>query len=109
MKIKDAKVYPLSDLAQLAQAQVQAEYQNIDPVIGVSHNLRKAGFTADTLTIENIKNDKRILMVLHDHKPGIVDYEFGQASQDPSFNFKEITIEDLTQQKFYQWMMEVFS
>ena len=109
MKIKDAKVYPLSDLAQLAQAQVQAEYQHIDPVIGVSHNLRKSGFAADTLTIENIKNDKRILMVLHDHKPHIVDYEFGQASQDPNFDFKEITVQELTQKKLYEWMVEVFS
>lgn len=109
MKIKDAKVYPLSDLAQQAQAQIQTQYQGIDPVIGVSHNLRKAGFAADTLTIENLKNDKRILMVLHDHKPDIVDYEFGQASQDPKFDFKEIPISELTQEKLYQWMVEVFS
>ena len=109
MKIKDAKVYPLSDLAQQAQAQVQAEYKDIDPVIGVSHNLRKSGFAADTLTIKNIKNDKRILMVLHDHKPDVVDYEFGIASQDPSFDFQEISLNDLTHEKLYQWMVQVFS
>lgn len=105
MKIKDAKVYPVSDLAQLAQARIQKE-SDIDPVIAINHGLRKSGFAADALTIVNEKTDKRILMIFHDDKQDVVDYEFGLASQDPTFEFKQIALNDLTEQKLYEWMLE---
>ena len=105
MKIKDAKVYPVSDLAQLAQARIQ-QVSDIDPVIAINHGLRKSGFAADALTIVNEKTDKRILMIFHDDKQEVVDYEFGLASQDPKFEFKQIALSELTEQKLYEWMLE---
>ena len=105
MKIKDAKVYPVSDLAQLAQARIQNE-SDIDPVIAINHGLRKSGFAADALTIANEKTDKRILMIFHDDKQDVVDYEFGLASQDPKFEFQQIALNELTEQKLYEWMLE---
>ena len=105
MKIKDAKVYPVSDLAQLAQASIQQE-SDIDPVIAINHGLRKSGFAADALTIVNEKTDKRILMIFHDDKQDVVDYEFGLASQDPKFEFQQIALSELTEQKLYEWMLE---
>jgi hypothetical protein len=105
VKIKDAKVYPVSDLAQLAQARIQQE-SDIDPVIAINHGLRKSGFAADALTIVNEKTDKRILMIFHDDKQEVVDYEFGLASQDPTFEFKQIALSELTEQKLYEWMLE---
>ena len=105
MKIKDAKVYPVSDLAQLAQARIQQE-SDIDPVIAINHGLRKSGFAADALTTVNEKTDKRILMIFHDDKQEVVDYEFGLASQDPKFEFKQIALSELTVQKLYEWMLE---
>jgi len=107
MKIKDAKVYDLSEIAKLAQADIQAKYQNVDPIIGISHNLRNSGFAADTLTIENPANDTRIIMILHDHKIGKVDYECGRLSQDPSFEFTEIALEALTKDKLFEIMESV--
>ena len=105
MKIKDAKVYPVSDLAQLAQARIQKE-SGIDPVIAINHGLRKSGFAADALTIVNEKTDKRILLIFHDDKQDVVDYEFGLASQDPTFEFQQIALSELTEQKLYEWMLE---
>lgn len=104
MKIKDAKVYDLSEVAKLAQADIQAAYPDVDPIIGISHNLRNSGFAADTLTIDNRANDTRIIMILHDHKPEIVDYEFAKISKDPSFNFTEIALSDLTKTKLIEMM-----
>jgi len=104
MKIKDAKVYDLSEVAKLAQADIQAKYSNVDPIIGISHNLRNSGFAADTLTIENQANDTRIIMILHDHKAGVVDYEVGRISQDPKFQFSEIELEKLTQSRLFEMM-----
>jgi hypothetical protein len=106
MKIKDAKIYDLSELAKLAQTDIQTAYPNVDPIIGISHNLRNAGFAADTLTIDNRANDTRIIMILHDHKPEIVDYEFAKISEDPTFEFTEIALADLTQAKIFQMMKE---
>lgn len=105
VKIKDAKVFPLCDLAQLAQAQIQQSTQGIDPIVAINHGLRKSGFAADALTITNAKTDKRILFILHDDKPDTVDYEFGKASEDPTFEFKSIEFEKLTQQTLYDWML----
>lgn len=104
MKIKDAKVYDLSEVAKLAQADIQAKYPNVDPIIGISHQLRQSGFAADTLTIENKANDTRIIMILHDNKVGMVDYEFGRISQDPSFEFTEIALDALTQSTLFTMM-----
>jgi len=106
MKIKDAKVFPVSDLAQLAQARVQQDHADIDPVIAINHGLRKSGFAADALTIENTKTDKRILMIFHDDKQEVVDYEFGFASQDPKFEFEKIALAELTEDKLYEWMLK---
>lgn len=104
MKIKDAKIYDLSEIAKLAQADIQAAYPDVDPIIGISHNLRNAGFPADTLTIDNRGNDSRIIMIFHDHKPEIVDYEFSKISEDPKFEFTEVALADLTQTKLFHMM-----
>lgn len=109
MKIKDAKIYPLSDTAKLAQTQIQQDFPELDPIIGISHNLRNAGFAADTLTIDNIRNDKRIVMIVFDDQPEQVQYEFCRISQDPNFEFTTIAIKDLTTEKFYTMIVEALS
>ena len=109
MKIKDAKIYPLSDIAKLAQTQIQQDFPELDPIIGISHNLRNAGFAADTLTIDNIRNDKRIVMIVFDDQPEQVQYEYCRISQDPSFEFTTISIKDLTQERFYSMMVKALS
>ena len=106
MKIKDAKIYDLSEIAKLAQADIQSAFPEVDPSIGISHNLRNAGFAADTLTIDNRANDTRIIMILHDHKPELVDYEFSRISIDPTFNFIEIRLDELSQTKLVEMMKE---
>lgn len=109
MKIKDAKVYDLSEVAKLAQADIQARYPNVDPIIGISHNLRKSGFAADTLTIDNRANDKRIIMIIFDNDPENVQYEYARISQDPKFEFSTVSLKELTQERFYAMMVEALS
>lgn len=109
MKINDAKIYDLSEIAKLAQADIQAAFPDVDPIIGISHNLRNAGFAADTLTIDNRANDTRIIMILHDHKPALVDYEFASISKDPTFEFNEIQLTELTQAKLFEMMKDALT
>ena len=104
MKIKDAKVYAISDLATVAQAKVQDAYPDLNPIIGISHSLRESGFPADTMTIQNHKTDKRILMVFHDEAPEIVDVEFGKISEDPKLEFDSYAIETITDALLVEWM-----
>jgi len=107
MKIKDAKIYPLSDIAAAAQARIQADFPELNPIIGVSHNLRDSGFAADTMTIQNHASDQRILIILHDEQPDIIDFEFGKISEDPSFEFEQIAYNDLDESRFYEWMSQL--
>lgn len=104
MKVKDAKVFPLFDFAQLAQTQIQQDMADIDPVVTINSSLRKSGVAAEVLTVGNPKTNKHILMILHDDKPDIVDYDFGLSSEDPAFNFNTIHLSELTQLKLYERM-----
>ena len=106
MKIKDAKVYKISDLATVAQAKIQEDFADLNPVIGISHNLRESGFAADTMTIQNHQSDKRIVLVLHDDSPDIAEVEFGKISEDPTFVFESYAIDSLTEAVFYDWMSQ---
>lgn len=109
MKTEYTRVYDLSDIATAAQALVQAAFPHIDPIIGISHNLRDSGFPADTMTIQNHKTDKRILLVLHDEAPEIVDVEVGKISEDPTLKFESYELASLTEDVFYDWMSETLA
>lgn len=99
-------VYQLGDIAAKAQASIQANFSQLNPVINISHKLREQGFAADTLTLEHAASDKRILMVVHDNLSHI-DIEWGALSKDPDMNFTAWPTKQLTEQQFYQWMSEL--
>ncbi|ROS00359.1 hypothetical protein EDC56_3010 [Sinobacterium caligoides] len=104
MKIKDAPVYKLADIAAEAQAQVQAQYPQLDPVIAISHQLRASGFAADTLTVQSTRYDQRLLIVLHDARPNEVDYEFSRLSEEAPFAFSVLPLVALDLPQFVRWM-----
>ena len=99
-------VYQLGDLAAKAQATIQANFSQINPVVNISHKLREQGFAADTLTIEHQASDKRLLMVVHDNSQS-VDVEWGALSKDPTMDFTSWPTSLITEQQFYQWMSEL--
>lgn len=99
-------VYQLGDLAAKAQAAIQANFSQINPVVNISHKLREQGFAADTLTIEHQPSDKRLLMVVHDNSQS-VDVEWGALSKDPAMDFTSWPTSLITEQQFYQWMSEL--
>lgn len=99
-------VYQLGDIAAKAQADIQANFSHINPVINISHKLREQGFAADTLTIEHSASDKRLLIIVHDGSE-MADVEWGALSKDPAMEFTPWAINSLNQQQFYQWMSEL--
>mgnify|MGYP003665038028 CR=1 FL=1 len=51
-------IYALAEIAEAAQVEIQASCPLTDPVIGVSRNLRDAGFAVDVMTIDCFKSGK---------------------------------------------------
>jgi hypothetical protein len=106
IKVKDNLVYKVGDVAAEAQKKIQDSFSDNNPVISISHDLRKNGFAADTMTVQNLKSNKRVLLVFHDSQPKSVDYEFGLISEDPKMDFKQLTLKELDKDQFVNWMMK---
>ncbi len=99
----------LSDNVTEAHSQIQNDFSDINPVIGLSQKLRTVGILADMMTIDCLKSGKRIIVILHDATPNIVNYQFSYIKQDPADQFEEIPLQDLSKAQFYTWMKDYFS
>lgn len=97
-------IYALSDIAALAQAEIQATVPGIDPIIGINRSLRKAGFPIDMMTIDCLKTGKRITFLVSDEKPGLVDFQFGFKKEDPKPGFTSLPFEKVTKSQFCLWI-----
>ncbi len=104
--MKNTLIYQLGDIAGLAQAQFQAAYHHIDPVIGINTQLRKSGYAVDIMTIDCHVSKKRITLLLEDAKPETAGYQLGRSDQDPASHFEPIKISELTQQGFFNLMVK---
>ena len=98
----------LCDLTTEAHSRIQQHYEHINPVVGVSQNMRTSGVPADVMTIDCLKSGKRILLVLHDQHPEIVSYQFGFVEQEPGREFEQLPIEKLTTATLFDWMKDYF-
>ena len=105
MSLKSNRVYQISDIASVAQARVQQAYNDIDPIINISHQMRQAGFAADTLTIERQQTKKRILMIFDDQDPDTVLVELGYSNEDPRMTFTAFALKDLSETLLFNWMV----
>lgn len=108
MTTQSDPIYRLADTAGLAQARFQQDFKDVDPVVGIMRSLRDSGFAADAMTIDCMRSGKRIICIMHDDNPGVVDYQFGDRDKDPDMNFLKISKSELTQVQFYDWMKKYF-
>lgn len=99
----------LSDVATDTHTLIQKNYTDINPVIGVSRNMRSQGIPADAMTIDCLKTGKRIILILHDDNPAVVLYQFSFKEEDPSDEFLSIQLSDLTVEQLYEWIQSYFS
>ena len=98
----------LCDIATEAHARIQRTYQDLDPVIGVSENMRNTGVPADVMTIDCLQSRKRILLILHDQQPGIISYQYGFMATDPERKFEQIASIELTAEVLFNWIKGYF-
>ncbi len=99
----------LSDIASATHAKVQQEHAHINPVVGVSKNMRTNGIPADVMTIDCLKSGKRIILILHDQQADKVMYQFAYRDRDPESTFQEIPLNALTATTLYTWVVDYFS
>jgi hypothetical protein len=99
----------LSDIASTTHARIQTDFPNIDPVIGVNQGMRNNGYPADILTIDCLKTNKRIIILLHDDTPEMARYQFAFRNKDPDGDFKDIQLADITIQILYDWVSTYFT
>ena len=99
----------LSDVAAEAHVRIQADFEDINPVVSVSQKMRSYGIPADTMTIDCLKSGKRIILILHDELPDIIRYQFSFKEKDPEDEFESIQLDKLTTQTLYEWIKSYFS
>ncbi len=103
------KLKTLSDLVTDAHTRIQQDFAAIDPIVGVSHNMRKNAVPADVMTIDCLKTKKRIIIILHDQQPDHVHYQFSFIEQDPDDAFKTLNFDDINTDTLYDWIKDYFS
>ena len=102
------KLATLCDKATEAHRRIQQDFDNIDPVVGVTQNMRASGIPADVMMIDCLRTGKRIILVLHDHQPDLISYQFAFKDKDPGDNFEEQIFDQLTVNTLYNWMKDYF-
>lgn len=101
-------LHKLCDIVTDAHTRFQVEIADIDPIVGVSQNMRANGVPADALTIDCLKNDKRIILILHDAHPDVINYQFAWRNKDPENSFTEVSFDEVTADKVLEWMKSYF-
>ncbi len=99
----------LSDRITNAHTRIQQEHADINPVVGVNRQMRASGIPADAITIDCLRTNRRILIILHDHAPDLVRYQFGQRNTDPEVDFEAMKMHKVSEQQLYEWMVQTFS
>lgn len=105
----DDKLKEISDRITNAHTRIQQDFASINPVVGVNRQMRAAGIPADAMTIDCLKTNKRILVVFHDEQADLAYFQFGIRDQDPGPSFETLAYAELTEQQFYDWMVEQFN
>ncbi|MDX8382687.1 MAG: hypothetical protein R8M45_01320 [Ghiorsea sp.] len=103
---------PLETLCNImseVHAQIQRDFKDIDPIMGVNQRMREIGIASDIITIDCIKTQKRILLVLHDEQADTISYQFCFRNQDPSDTFEQLPLHELTEKILYDWIKNYFS
>jgi len=106
--VTDTPLSKIYDLVAEAHADIQRDFSDIDPVVGVITKMRTIGIQADAMTIDCLKTGKRILLVCQDEEPDEVNLQFCLRDEDPADDFEIIPIENVTTKQLYDWMRVTF-
>ncbi|NVJ61892.1 MAG: hypothetical protein HWE27_15990 [Gammaproteobacteria bacterium] len=104
-----SKLEEMSDRIELAHQRVQKDFQDINPVVGLSRKMRDIGYDVDVIMIDCHSTKRRIILLLHDDSPNTVRYQFAFLDKDPGDQYEDISHQELSEQMLYDWMVSYFS
>lgn len=107
--MKQTPLAILSDNATKAHTRIQKDFAKIDPIVGINQSMRKSGIPADAMTIDCLKTNKRIIIILHDQQPDLINYQFSFRDKDPDSHFEQMAFNDVSADQLYQWIRDYFS
>lgn len=86
----------LSEIAAKANDLFYSKFENVDTLLGImDKTLRAQGMKADAITIDCLALDKKIVMLIHDDKPGVVEVVLGNKNGDV-FSSCQYTLSDIS-------------
>lgn len=98
----------LSDMASEAHTRIQAAHEHINPVIAVRQGMRDIGIPADVMSIDCLRTQRRIMLILHDGEPGTLLYQFVTIDEEAGDDFLRMEFTKVTTQMLFDWMQEYF-
>ncbi len=99
----------LCDIATEAHRRIQQDYMGLDPIVGVSQNMRACGIPADVMTIDCLKSTKRIILILHDQQSGSISYQLSYTDKDPRGEFNIMPFSNMTADTLYGIIVTYFN
>lgn len=104
-----SRLEQLSDFAEEAHARIQQDFATINPVVGLHQGMRDIGFPTDMMTIDCLKTQRRIIILLNDDQPDTLSYQFAYRDKDPADEFEVLVFAELNTQVIYEWIAGYFS
>lgn len=78
-----SKLQNLSEIVARANDVFYSKFDNIDTIMGITDKtVRNQGMKADAITIDCIALDKKIVILIHDDKPDVVNIALGNKEGD---------------------------
>lgn len=92
-----SKLKNLSEIVARANDLFYSKFDNIYTIMGImDKTLRNQGMQADAITIDCITLDKKIVILIHDNKPDIVDIALGNK-EGSIYSSKEYELSDISE------------
>lgn len=92
-----SKLKNLSEIVARANDLFYNKFDNINTIMGImDKTLRNQGMQADAITIDCIALDKKIVILLHDNKPDVVDIALGNK-EGSIYSSKEYVLSDISE------------
>ena len=107
--MSDEPLKALSDLATEAHTRVQQQCADINPVVSIRRGMRDSGIPADAMTLDCLASGKRIVLVLHDHQPDTLLYQFTLIEEGGEETpWKKMALSEVSSELLNDWMRNYF-
>tara|TARA_Y100000034_G_C6556211_1_gene240497 strand:- start:92 stop:418 length:327 start_codon:yes stop_codon:yes gene_type:complete len=91
------KLDRLAEIVARANDMFYAKHKTADTLMGIMDKaLRAQGMNADAITVDCVALDKKVVLLLHDVKPDIVEIALGNKNGD-IFSTSEYELTELTE------------